>query len=269
MLRPLRLQGSALHGYAIILCLWLAAAAGWVWLIAASMQTMVMPGAPAMGLSLAGFLLFWTVMMVAMMFPSAAPMVQAYYAINRRRAKAQTATATIIFLIGYLVLSILSGVAAYALAALSSDVIQHYNLSPQMTARLGGGVILAAGLYQLTPIKHLCLSKCGTPISFIMTSWRQGLRGAFRMGWEHGLYCLGCCWMLFVLLFPLGMMNVMAMAAITVLIFAEKIFRLRRRLARLAGAALIFYGLLVILMPQILPVLSVGTAPGHPMTMRM
>ena len=95
-------------------------------------------------------------------------------------------------------------------------------LSPATAARIGGAVVIAAGIYQLTPLKDLCLSKCRTPITFIMTSWRDGTAGALRMGLLHGAYCLGCCWLLFAILFPLGIMNIGAMAGITLIIFAEK-----------------------------------------------
>ena len=110
-----------------------------------------------------------------------------------------------------------------------------------------------AGVYQFTPLKDFCLSQCSTPIAFIMTSWRGGTAGALRMGWLHGIYCFGCCWLLFVILFPLGMLNVTAMAAITLLILAEKMLPLRRLIARGSAAGLIAYGAAVIAMPALLP----------------
>jgi predicted metal-binding integral membrane protein DUF2182 len=103
----------------------------------------------------------------------------------------------------------------------------------------GGAVFIAAGLYQLTLLKDLCLSKCRTPITFIMTSWRDGISGALRMGLLHGTYCLGCCWLLFVLLFPLGIMNIAAMAVITLLIFAEKTLPWGYRATRTIGALIV------------------------------
>jgi len=97
---------------------------------------------------------------------------------------------------------------------------------------------VVAGIYQLTPLKDVCLSKCRAPTDFIVTAWRDGARSALEMGLLHGAYCLGCCWLLFVILFPLGIMSIGAMAAVTIVIFAEKRFlgpgsRLTRRLARL------------------------------------
>jgi predicted metal-binding membrane protein len=120
-------------------------------------------------------------------------------------------------------------------------------------ARLGGAVLVAAGLYQLSPLKRRCLSACRSPLQFLLGSWREGYRGAFRMGLEHGAYCLGCCWLLFVILFPLGVMNVAAMATLTLLIFAEKVLPIGRQIGRIAAMALIAYGVLVVVVPTVLP----------------
>ncbi|HEX6556202.1 MAG TPA: DUF2182 domain-containing protein [Ktedonobacteraceae bacterium] len=106
---------------------------------------------------------------------------------------------------------------------------------------------MLAGLYQLTPLKHACLAKCRTPADFIRHSWRDGSAGAFRMGLSHGIDCLGCNWLLFVLLFPLGLMNIAAMALLTALTFAEKVFPLGSRIAQCAALVLILYGALVII----------------------
>jgi predicted metal-binding membrane protein len=119
--------------------------------------------------------------------------------------------------------------------------------------RIGGVLLLLAGVYQLTPLKNVCLAKCRTPTQFLLTSWRNGNGGALRMGIEHGVYCLGCCWMLFVILFPLGMMNIAALALLTALIFAEKVFPAGYRVSAVAGVALIAYGALVIVAPALLP----------------
>jgi predicted metal-binding membrane protein len=146
-------------------------------------------------------------------------------------------------------------------------------LSPATAARVGGAVLIVAGLYQLTPLKDLCLSKCRTPITFIMTSWRDGVGGALRMGLLHGGYCLGCCWLLFVILFPLGMMNIAAMAVITLVVFAEKALPRGRPVARVAAAALMAYGVVVLAVPQVLPTFMadrgmVTNAPATPVEMQ-
>jgi predicted metal-binding membrane protein len=123
-------------------------------------------------------------------------------------------------------------------------------------------LLAAAGLYQLTPLKRACLAQCRSPLAFVMTSWRDGAVGAVRMGLRHGLYCLGCCWFLFAILFPLGMMNIAVLAAITLLIFAEKSLPWGDRLTWVAAAVLAAYGVAVLIAPQILPM----QAP-HPMQM--
>jgi predicted metal-binding membrane protein len=122
-------------------------------------------------------------------------------------------------------------------------------------ARIGGAVLLAAGVYQLSPLKSLCLTKCRSPFQFVLSAWRDGYGGAFRMGMEHGVYCLGCCWLLFVILFPLGVMNVAATALVTLLIFAEKSLPIGRQVARVVAAALVFYGALIIVVPGALPMM--------------
>src|SRR5258707_1425046 len=124
--------------------------------------------------------------------------------------------------------------------------------------RIGGRIMVLAGLFQLTPLKRVCLAKCRTPMDFILPSWREGYPGSFRMGLEHGIYCLGCNWLLFVLLFPLGMMNIAAMALLTALIFAEKCFPLGGRIAQCAALPLTFYGPFLIVVPAALPLSGAG-----------
>ena len=119
--------------------------------------------------------------------------------------------------------------------------------------RIGGAILVIAGLYQLSPLKNVCLSKCRTPLQFLLTSWHDGYAGAFRMGIEHGVFCLGCCWLLFVILFPLGLMNLAVMALVTALIFAEKALPIGRQISRLSGVGLIVYGVLVMFLPAALP----------------
>ncbi len=160
---------------------------------------------------------------------------------------------TWVFVAAYLLLWSALGVLAYAAALAAERLADRSPWLMGQAGHVGGLVLVGAGLYQLTPLKRLCLAKCRSPLAFIMQSWRDGTLGAFRMGVEHGLYCAGCCWLLFVILFPLGMLNVAALAAITALIFAEKALPLGPR-ARLAPAgALIAYGSAVLLMPDLLP----------------
>jgi predicted metal-binding membrane protein len=122
--------------------------------------------------------------------------------------------------------------------------------------------MIVAGLYQLSPLKQRCLMQCRSPLAFLLGSWRDGGWGAVRMGLEHGAYCLGCCWLLFVILFPLGVMNVAAMAVVTALIFAEKALPLGRRIGQAAAGALVAYGVMVIAVPAALPTFMAGMAGG-------
>ena len=228
---------------------------------------------PTMGMDAPLFLAIWVVMIVAMMFPTAAPMILTFHRIQAgKRERGDTFVATWIFVAAYMIVWTLAGVAAY-LGALAAEAVAGWAaLSSTVAARIGGVILIAAGLYQLSPLKDLCLSKCRTPLAFIMTSWRDGTIGAMRMGMLHGMYCLGCCWLLFALLFPLGMMNIAAMASITVLIFAEKTLPWGRTAARIAAGALIAYGVLVLAEPHALPTFAPNTMEmpnsAGPMPMR-
>lgn len=212
-----------------------------------------------MGMAAPLFLGIWVAMMVAMMFPTAAPMVLTFARVQaNRRQQRRPYVPTWLFVTSYLVVWTAFGVVAYGVAAGLEELAGRWAWMTDHAARVGGGVIIVAGLYQLSPLKRACLSKCRTPMNFILTSWREGYGGAFRMGLEHGSYCLGCCWLLFVILFPLGMMNVAAMALITVLIFAEKSTPIGRQTAAFAALALIAYGALVIFLPDLLPTFMDG-----------
>ena len=182
----------------------------------------------------------WAVMMTAMMVPTAAPMVLVYASLNRRRPDPQLLfTSTAVFLLGYLV--IWSGFAALATVAQWGLHIGAL-LSPMMVSTspiLGGGLLLAAGLFQWSSIKYDCLANCRTPIGFLMTEWRDGPRGAFVMGLRHGLSCLGCCWVLMILLFVLGVMNLLWIAALAGFVLMEKIAPRGHLVSRLSGLVLI------------------------------
>ena len=203
-----------------------------------------------MGMGAALFVAMWVVMMVAMMFPTAAPMILTFATVQAgKQQRGQSSVPTWVFVAAYMVVWTLFGVLAYALAVGAERLTAHSGWLMANAARLGGAVLVAAGLYQLSPLKHACLAKCRTPLQFVLGSWREGYGGAFRMGLEHGAYCLGCCWLLFVILFPLGVMNVAAMAVVTALIYAEKSLPASRQISQVAAAALIAYGALVTIMP--------------------
>ena len=242
------------HALILTALLVLAALAWGVLLWQAQTTDAAMAMTPTMGMEAPLFLAIWVVMMVAIMFPTAAPMILMFARAQAgKRQREQPFVPTWLFVSAYLLVWSLLGVAAYAAAVAAERLAEQSMWLMEHAAQVGGTVLILAGLYQLTPLKAVCLSKCRSPLSFIMASWRDGRGGAFRMGVEHGLYCAGCCWLLFVILFPLGMLNVAAMALITALIFAEKALPGGRRLSWAAGAALVAYGLLVIVMPDALP----------------
>jgi predicted metal-binding membrane protein len=207
-----------------------------------------------MGMGAALFLAIWVVMMIAMMFPTAAPMILMFSRVHAdKRQSGKAFVPTWVFVSAYLLLWTLFGVLAYLGAVWAERLAQQMPWVIANAARLGGGVLVLAGFYQLSPLKRSCLTKCRTPLDFLFSSWRDGYLGSFRMGLEHGLYCLGCCWLLFVILFPLGMMNVAALAVITLLIFTEKSLPLGERMAQVAALALVAYGVLVVVIPSTLP----------------
>ncbi len=207
-----------------------------------------------MGMGAPLFLAMWVAMMVAMMFPTAAPMILMFARVHAgKRERGQPFVPTWVFVSSYVAVWTAFGALAYTVAVGAERLADQSMWVMDNAARIGGGVLVLAGLYQLSPLKRSCLSKCRTPLDFILGSWRDGYGGSFRMGLEHGAYCLGCCWLLFVILFPLGVMNVAAMAAITLLIFAEKSLPAGRQLGQAAAAALVAYGALVAVVPGALP----------------
>ena len=245
---------------ALILALLLVlAAASWAILI---WQSRVMNGMNmglTMGMGAALFLAIWIVMMVAMMFPTTAPMILLFARVQRDRSSSgHEGASTWVFVGAYLLVWALFGVVAYVGALVASGLAQQAPWIIMNAARIGGGILVLSGLYQLTQIKRVCLAKCRTTQNFTLHAWRDSSHSSFHMGLEHGIYCLGCNWLLFVLLFPLGIMNIAAMALLTVLIFAEKVFPTGERIAQLAALALIFYGTLVIVIPSALPLSSTG-----------
>ena len=182
----------------------------------------------------------WTVMMVAMMVPSATPMILVFSTLHRRRREKQQPTVPVaIFLAGYLV--VWAGYAVVAtLAQWGLHSVALLSASMATTSAVGGGMLLiAAGVFQWTPLKQRCLANCRSPLEFLMTRWREGARGAFVMGLDHGLYCVGCCWMLMTLLFVGGVMNLWWVVGIALYVFLEKVAPTGPWLSRTLGAALI------------------------------
>jgi len=188
-------------------------------------------------------LAMWAVMMAAMMLPSAAPMILLYGTIaNLREKKGDPAVGAGVFGSGYIVVW-----AAFSLAAvaLQFGLDRAQLLSPTMsvTSRyVAGAVLIAAGVYQWTPLKEACLRRCRSPLEFLATEWREGRVGALKMGLRHGAYCLGCCWMLMLLLFVGGIMNIAWIAAVAAFILIEKVAPAGHWICRAAGVLLVVWG---------------------------
>jgi predicted metal-binding membrane protein len=166
----------------------------------------------------------WVVMMAAMMLPSAVPMVLVFSRLKRARSAPTVTTSA--FVTGYLVVWGASGLVAYAAlkAGQAGDILAWDRSGQPITV----AALVAAALYETTPLKTRCLRKCRSPLGFLLGSWRSGLRGAFTMGTRHGAWCLGCCWALMVALFALGVMSLAWMLVISGLIAAEKLLPWRR-----------------------------------------
>jgi len=227
-----------------------AALLAWVYLVAIAAGMDEMPAGGEMlgmrawtALDFALMFLMWAVMMVGMMVPSAAPMVLIYAAVARKALRQGTPVApTSAFVCGYIAIW-----TAFSLGATAAQFAldRAALLSPMMVTTspaLGGALLIAAGVYQLTPFKEACLRHCRAPARFIAEHWRPGRAGAWRMGIEHGAYCLGCCWILMGLLFLGGVMNLLWIAAIAVFVWLEKGLPLGAGGGRLAGVAMIGAG---------------------------
>jgi predicted metal-binding membrane protein len=206
--------------------------------------------------ALGWFLGVWVTMMAAMMLPSAAPMVRVFHRVSGDRADHDSAPAPIstwLFVAGYLASWTAYGLGAYgayrAVTALDPGFLAWDREGPLVA----GFAIATAGLYQLTPLKQVCLRHCRTPLHFVMHRWRDGGAGAFAMGLEHGLWCLGCCWGLMLVLFALGVMSITWMAAVAVLVFAEKVLPVGERLSAAVAVCLIGLGAWVAVAPASVP----------------
>lgn len=226
-----------------------ATALAWLYLIDMARGMAAMPGGSGMmaiqtwdQAYFVAMFFMWAIMMVGMMVPSATPMVLLYAAFIRTRHNAAPYRSTAAFLAGYLLAwTAFSLVATTLQWALSEAAL----LSPMMVSTspyFGAALLIAAGVFQLTPWKNACLAHCRSPMDFVMRHWRSGRFGALRMGLHHGLYCLGCCWLLMVLLFVGGVMNLLWIAAITVFVLIEKVAPFPHAARYVSAAGLIAVG---------------------------
>jgi predicted metal-binding membrane protein len=228
----------------------------WIWVVAMARDMYgPMTGASAWMMSSTWDLprivllwVMWAAMMAGMMLPSAAPIVLLYARTVRNRGNNPRAPRSIYALAaGYLL--VWAGFSAAA-TALQRLLASFWILTPMMEpARpaTAAGLLFLAGAYQLTPFKHACLDWCRSPIVFLTSRWREGAGGAFRLGVEHGVYCLGCCWALMLLLFAGGVMNLTVILALTVWVALEKLAPFGQQSARVSGALLLAAGVWVLL----------------------
>ena len=246
----------------VVLALFSLSALAWTYLVVMARQMavgdMTLMGMGAMTMSqmpwsLLTFLLMfimWSVMMVGMMVPSVAPMVLLFARVQRRKLADQAPAARIAaFTAGYLLIwtsfSLIATGLQWALTELRL-------LSPMMESTsqfLAVGVLLAAGIYQLTPLKLACLKQCQSPIGFLTMHWKDGISGSLSMGIEHGMYCLGCCWLLMALLFVGGVMNLIWVAIIATFVLLEKVVPKGEIIGRVGGILLIVFAGFVAFQP--------------------
>jgi predicted metal-binding membrane protein len=220
--------------------------------------------------SLGWFVGIWLTMMAAMMFPSALPMVLLFDSISRTRASRWSRFgSTWLFVAGYLAIWLLYGLAAFGvyrgIASLHVGSLAWHRSG----AYVAGTLVALAGVYELTPLKTICLRHCRSPLHFVLSGWKSGRAGAVRMGLAHGSYCLGCCWGLMLLLFALGVMSVFWMALVAALIFAQKLLPFGERLPYVFAFSFIALGIWVAAAPGSVPKLTQPSSPGSQMPMQM
>jgi predicted metal-binding membrane protein len=209
------------------------------------------------------YLGIWVTMMAAMMLPSVAPMAFVFARISReRKRRGRGFVSTWVFLAGYLAAWTAYGLVAYGLFralrwAVGGSLDWH-----GAGAWIAGGAVLAAGLYELTPLKQVCLRHCRGPLHLVLHGWRDGRTGALRMGVEHGAFCVGCCWGLMVALFALGVMSLFWMAVIAAVIFVEKLLPAGETFSRVFAVALVAAGIWVGAAPASVPGLVQPDSPA-------
>jgi predicted metal-binding membrane protein len=237
----------------LIALLFALAAVAW-WSTADRMQGMDAGPGTELG-ALAWFLSVWIVMMAAMMFPSVWPTVVLYAHMTRRKWRA----APLAFAAGYIATWTAAGLVAYGVFDLGRSLLGNELAWDTAGRWLPGGTLVVAAAYELTPLKDVCLTKCRSPIGFLISEWRAGLWGGFNMGARHGAWCVGCCWALMASLFALGVMSLAWMAFVAALIALEKTLPWRRTATYATAALLLLLGIALLVEPEAVPGL---TLPG-------
>ena len=263
------LEGALRHERAVTSVLVLVTVASWTWIVLMARDMYgTMRGASAWMMTtqwdIAHVLLLWAmwaVMMTAMMLPSAAPLVLLYAAALHAR-HIRHATASIWALGGgYLIVWGLFSAVATALQRILTDAVVLTPMMEPYTPQMAAIVLALAGVYQLTPLKRACLHVCRSPLAYLLQRWRTGLFGALRLGIEHGVYCLGCCWALMVVLLALGAMSVVPMLILAVVVITEKLWSKGEAFSRLVGVACLVLAAGTIWFPGLAPGFMAST-PG-------
>ena len=244
----------------LVVALFVVAGVGWVW---TARQMRGMDAGPWTSLgSLGWFLGVWVVMMAAMMFPSIAPTVALYARVTKERSP----LSGWLFAGGYLLTWTAAGLVAYALGFAATRILGDSVAWDHAGRTLAGVTLIVAAVYELTPLKDVCLGKCRSPLGVLLGSWRDGPSGAVRMGAKNGAWCVGCCWALMASLFALGVMSVSWMAFVAGIIAVEKTVPWRRRLVTYAtSAVLLALGILLLAAPEVLPALTIPAGDTMPM----
>jgi predicted metal-binding membrane protein len=240
----------------------LLAAALATWIVAV-IRMRGMDAGPGTGLgSVVWYLGIWVTMMAAMMFPAAAPMVLLFDKVAQERARrGQSFVPTWMFVLAYLAVWTLYGLVAYGVYRLVDWVAGGALDWDRAGPYVAGAAIALAGIYELTPLKSVCLRHCRSPLHYLLGGWREGWLGALRMGAEHGSYCVGCCWGLMVVLFALGVMSLTWMAVVAALIFAQKVLPRGELLTRVFAIVFVAVGIWVASAPGSVPGLTQPDSP--------
>ena len=242
----------------LVAVLFALAGIGW-WSTLDRMQGM--DDGPWTGLGTYGwFLATWVVMMAAMMFPSVAPTVALYSRMTRERSP----LSPLLFTAGYLATWATVGALAFAIALTGRSIAGDVLAWDRAGRWIAGATLIAAAAYELTPLKDVCLGKCRSPLGYLLGSWRGGRAGALRMGAGTGAWCVGCCWALMASLFALGLMSIAWMAFIAALIAAEKLLPWRRVATYGTAAILLTLGVLLLVVPDAIPALTIPEGDAMP-----
>jgi len=257
---PAAVAGGDRVTVVIYVVLLLITVAAWVHILSSGMQGddmagMSMPPAPTLAEG-ALYVVPWTVMMAAMMLPSAAPMIALYAATQRNAGGALARLGRVtLFTLTYLSLWAATGVPTYLATVVLGAV------TAQALAYIVAGLLVAAGLFQLSPLKRVCLRGCRSPVGFLLGHWRPGWRGGLAMGWAHAAHCVGCCWALMAVLVVAGAMGLAWVLLVAAAVASEKLLPGGEWIARAIGIALVLLGATVAVRPDLVVALRGGGSP--------